>query len=211
MKPRTKSRSSRETADRTSQATKKLPFQATMHRPTQKEKTQRAFRAYLDLLDTADWLLGELYGQMRSFDLTMNGFRTLELLYREGPMRMADAARERQFNRQNLDVVVKRLEDRGWVRREYSRLAPAAIKPTHLSRIKHAKGSAGRRIVVLRLTREGEKFIGSVIPKHAKIVKAFMRSIDSREQESLSRICRKLRERDVVKFVSELTHRVEEE
>jgi hypothetical protein len=33
-----------------------------------------------------------------------------------------------------------------------------------------------------------------------------MRAIDSREQDSLSRICRKLREGDVVKFVSELTH-----
>lgn len=194
------------TEDRTAQAAKTRPFQATMHRPTQKEKTQRAFRAYLDLLDTADWMLGELYGQLTSFDLTMNGFRTLEMLYRLGPMKMVDAARERQYNRQNLDVVVKRLEARGWVVRDFSTLAPVAIKPTHLSRIKRTEGRAGRRVVVLRLTQEGEKFIGTVFPKHTKIVKALMRAIDSREQESLSQICRKLREGDVVRFVSELTH-----
>ena len=33
-----------------------------------------------------------------------------------------------------------------------------------------------------------------------------MRVFDGREQESMSRVCRKLREGDVVKFVSELTH-----
>jgi hypothetical protein len=40
----------------------------------------------------------------------------------------------------------------------------------------------------------------------ARVVKAFMRAIDSRGQDSLSRICRKLREGDIMKFVSELTH-----
>ena len=33
-----------------------------------------------------------------------------------------------------------------------------------------------------------------------------MRAINAREQESLSRICRKLREGDVVRFISEMTH-----
>ena len=52
----------------------------------------------------------------------------------------------------------------------------------------------------------GEKFIGNVLPKHSKLVKALMRVLDAREKQSLSRICRKLREGDVLKFVSEITH-----
>ncbi len=51
-------------------------------RPTQKEKTQRAFRAYLDLMDTADWLKSELRAPLEAFDLTMPGFRLLEMLYK---------------------------------------------------------------------------------------------------------------------------------
>ncbi len=65
---------------------------------TQKEKTLLAFRAYLDLLDTAEWLRGYMRAPLESFDLTMGGFRLLELLYREGaltipiwPQRGADA------------------------------------------------------------------------------------------------------------------------
>jgi len=37
-------------------------------------------------------------------------------------------------------------------------------------------------------------------------VKALTRVLDAREQESLSRLCRKLREGDVLKFVAEITH-----
>jgi MarR family 2-MHQ and catechol resistance regulon transcriptional repressor len=198
MKGRPKHRTKRQTGER--------PFQATMHRPTQKEKTQRAFRAYFDLLDAADHMLGELQGQLMCYDLTSNGFRMLELLYRKGPMRMADAARERRYNRQNLDVIVSRLEERGWVRRENSTLPPAERKPSHIPRAKRDRPRTGRRITMVSLTPAGEKFIGVVFPNHAKIVKALMRAIDSREQESLSRICRKLREGDVVRYISELTH-----
>ena len=48
-------------------------------------KTNRAFRAYIDLLDAADWLRGEMSGQLASFDLTMMQFRVMEAIFREGP------------------------------------------------------------------------------------------------------------------------------
>jgi hypothetical protein len=48
--------------------------------------------------------------------------------------------------------------------------------------------------------------VGNILPRHAKVVKAFMRALMGREQLSLSRLCNKLRERDVLKFVSEMTH-----
>ena len=37
----------------------------------QRVKTNRAFRAYIDLMDAADWLRGEMTRQLASFDLTM--------------------------------------------------------------------------------------------------------------------------------------------
>jgi hypothetical protein len=54
------------------------------HYPRHREKTQRAMQAYLDLIDTADWLRGELRVPLESFDLTMGEFRLLEMLNREG-------------------------------------------------------------------------------------------------------------------------------
>jgi hypothetical protein len=70
---------------------------------TPRQKTQRAFRAYMDLLDTADWIKGELRGPLMSFDLAMGEFRLLELLYREGALFISDIARKRRLQRQGVD------------------------------------------------------------------------------------------------------------
>jgi MarR family 2-MHQ and catechol resistance regulon transcriptional repressor len=181
-------------------------------RPTQREKTQRAFRAYVDLLDTAEWMRSYMRGPLESFDLTMGGFRLLEMLYREGPTSVVAAAEKRGCQRQNLDVIITRLEERGWVRRTVTTRPPVEIKKSHLPRAKRGRKREGRRVGIVSLTPRGEKFVGQVFPKHAKVVKALMRVLDGREQESLSRLCRKLREGDVLKFASEMMHvDVEEE
>ena len=72
------------------------------------EETKRAFQAYTDLLDTAEWLKGELRGPLLSFDLAMGEFRLLELLHPEGAQFMPDIARKRKLHRQAVDVAVRR-------------------------------------------------------------------------------------------------------
>lgn len=176
------------------------------HRPTQKEKTLRAFRAYLDVLDTAAWLKSWMHGPLASFDLTMQGFRLLVLLYRDGPTPMTEAAKQMRFPRQNLEFVLRRLEKRGWVCRENVR-ARAARKKTRQERDMRRIGpKLGWQMTIIRLTPLGEKFVAQVFPRHAKVVKALMRALDGREQETLSEICRKLRAGHVIKFMSEITH-----
>lgn len=83
-----------------------------------REKTDRAFRAYLELLDAADYMKAEVYDQLSFYGVTMRGFRVLELLYREGPMKLTAVAEALRWSRQNLNVVVKGLADDGWVRSE---------------------------------------------------------------------------------------------
>jgi DNA-binding MarR family transcriptional regulator len=179
--------------------------------PTQKEKTLLAFRAYLDLLDTAEWLRGYMRAPLESFDLTMGGFRLLELLYREGPLTMPMIAERRGCRRQSLDAIIAQLEERGWVRRTMVTYPPAEIEKSRLPKSRRRKRREGRRVGVVGLTRLGKKFIGNVLPRHSKLVKSLLRVLDAREKQSLSRICRKLREGDVLKFVSEITHEDVEE
>ena len=149
-------------------------------RPTQKEKTQRAFRAYLDLLDTAEWMRSYMRGPLESFDLTMGGFRLLEMLYRDGPVSVPVAAERRGCKRQNMDVIVTRLEERGWVRRTVVTHSPAEIKESHLPKVKRGKPREGRRVGMVSLTPLGKKFIGNVLTKHAKVIKALMRALGRR-------------------------------
>jgi DNA-binding MarR family transcriptional regulator len=184
----------------------KRPLHEKGHRPTQREKTARAFRAYVELLDTAEYMKAKLRGQLESFDLTMQGFRLLEMLYREGPVTVPDAAEKRGCKRQNMDAIVARLEQRGWVERAVVRRPPAEIAEGHLPKAMRGKQREGSRVAMVRLTKLGTKFMGTVFPRHAKTVKAWMRCLDGREQESLSHICAKLREGHFLKFVSEITH-----
>lgn len=175
-------------------------------RPTQKEKTLRAFGAYLEVLDTAAYLKSWMYGPLAMFDLTMQGFRLLVLLYREGPTAMMKAAQEMRYTRQNLEGVVRRLEQRGWVSRENVRVERAAESAQGSRKAASFRGHSAWRMAIIRLTPLGEKFVAQVFPRQAKVAKALMRALDGREQESLREICRKLRAGHILKFLSEIEH-----
>lgn len=174
-------------------------------------KTLRAFRVYLDLIDTTRHMQVELRGQLDAFDLTPRGFRMLEMLYRHGPTIAAIMAKKLQCSRQNVHVLLRRLEKRGWVAQEIWALPPAPIPEYRLPKAKRKKRREGPRFGLIRLTRQGRNFIGSVFPKHAKVVKSLMRVLDGREQLTLSRVLLKLREGDVATFVREIRMEDEED
>jgi MarR family transcriptional regulator, 2-MHQ and catechol-resistance regulon repressor len=184
---------------------------ATMpHYPTHKEKTQRALRAYVDLIDTGEWLKSELRGPLEVFGVTMGEFRLLELLYHEGKLTVTDLAWKRRMKRQNVEVTADRLRGCGWVRRRSVRLPPTPFhKGSRVAKSRWNEQRVGRRVSMVSLTKPGEKFVGNVLPRHSKLVKSLMRALDAREQDTLSRICRKLREGDVLKFMREI--RMEDE
>jgi len=167
-------------------------------------KTLRAFRAYLDLLDTAAYMQNELSTQLAAFDVTMRGLRVLEMLYRRGPTATRVAAVKLKCSRSNVEKIVLRLEERGWVARELWTLPPAEINESRLPMERRGKKREGRAIGIIRLTPRGQKFIGTFFPKHAKVVKSLMRALDGKEQVTLSRLLLKLRQGDIVRFVREI-------
>ncbi|MGA8142597.1 MAG: MarR family transcriptional regulator [Candidatus Acidiferrales bacterium] len=141
---------------------------------------------------------------MAAFDLTPRGFRMLEMLYRHGPTVMTIAAEKLECSRQNVDVLLTRLEQRGWIARELWTFPAAEMAESRLPVRKRGKRRKGRLFGVIRLTKQGKNFIGTVFPKHAKVVKSLMRTLDGREQVTLSRLLQKLRAGDIAKFVREV-------
>ena len=168
-----------------------------------REKTLRAFRAYLDLQTTTDWIRREVRGQLQAFEMTLAGFRVLEMLYREGPTHMNETARRLEYDRQNLYATVRMLEGRGLVRRVSETLPLVDNKRNRELKEKGDTEHRGRGVTRLRLTPAGRKFIANLFPRHAKVVKALMRALHGREQETLSKLCRKLRAGDAWKFLTE--------
>jgi DNA-binding MarR family transcriptional regulator len=170
--------------------------------PTQRDKTIRALRLYLELLDTAAWLKNWMQRHLVCFDLTMQEFRLLFILHRQGPTPMMKAAEKLGTARSNLNPIAARLQENGWVRLEKASRPPAGNQEP---------GREGLHIRVLKLTREGKKFVDHFLPKHAKWVKSTMRALDGRQQETLRRLCARLREGDIVKFIEEMRMKGEEE
>jgi DNA-binding MarR family transcriptional regulator len=169
-----------------------------------RERTEQAFQAYLDLIGTANWFGFEMEGQLAKFNLSMERFRLLELLHREGPMTMAAVAERQCCARQSLFSLADRLARFGWVRLERMRVPAAEVDENNLAKHKRGAGRVGRRATSVRLTSEGEKFIEAVIRRHKKLVYAFMCGIDPRSLERLRRTCRQLREGDIGKMLKEL-------
>jgi DNA-binding MarR family transcriptional regulator len=169
-----------------------------------KDRNARAFRVYLELLDTADWIRRELQGQLESFDLTIEEFRLLEMLHRGGPMTTVAICERRRCRRQTVFYMLDRLSDRGWVRCDMAEFAPADVRDSHLAKRLRGLPRRGRRVGVVRLTAAGERFIGAVFPRHAKMVFALVKAINAREQETIRHVCQKLREGDPVKFLKEM-------
>ena len=175
-------------------------------KPTHKEKTERAFRAYLDLLDAEERLKAAFRELLKLVDLTVEGFRLLAMLDREGALPVADVVRRRGREQKATLQVIGRLERCGWVRRAIVKLPPVEFERAHLPNSKRDQPREGQRIAVVGLSALGKKFIGGVLTRYSKIMKSMMRGANFREMDSLIRICRKLREGDVMKFVAEITH-----
>ncbi len=145
------------------------------HYPTPRERAKRAFGAYMEVLETADWLKGELRGPLVLYDLSMGEFRLLELLHREGAMFAPDIARKRRLHKQAVAVIVKRLSKRGFVMRKIVKLPPVEFQRAHVPASKRDEGREGIRTSVVGLTKTGKKFVADVLPTHTKMMKALMR------------------------------------
>jgi hypothetical protein len=170
-------------------------------RKTHQERRAIAFRAFLEILDTADWIRYELRGQMEMFDITLEGLRFLEMLHREGRLTIGEAARRRHCRKQSVAHLVEILRKRGWVEYEVV-VAPKSADPGESRRDRRRGWRAGH----VRLSAAGEKFVASALPRNMKLVLAFMRALEWREQQALIRTCRKLREGDILRFLREMEY-----
>lgn len=176
-------------------------------RRTVETKTQEAFRAYRELLDTGSWIRFHTEEQLAQFDLNVEEFRFMELLRREGPMTATTIAERRWCRRQSVLKLAHRLKTFGWVRLQTIRMPAAEIDEKRLAKAQRGKSRVGRRAAQLSLTEEGERLMATVIPRHAKLVYAFMLAIPARDVDRLAQTCRRLRESDVVKLLNEIALR----
>jgi hypothetical protein len=135
---------------------------------------------------------------MEMFDISIEGLRFLEMLHREERLTVREAAERRHCTKQSVASLVEVLRERGWV--EYEVTASQAAAPGG----KQGQQRTGWRVGYIRLSAAGKKFVGKAIPRNMKLVLAFMRALEWREQRTLIRTCAKLREGDILRFLREM-------
>jgi DNA-binding MarR family transcriptional regulator len=173
---------------------------------SRREKTSRAYVAYLDLVDTADYLREQMTGQLGMFNLTWLQYRVLDTLYRHGPQYQLELSGKFRCSKQNVARVLAMLERTGCIRRSGYALPVTSTRnwANPNAWASRNRAASGRRVVLFRLTAGGKDLVKHLFPKHAKAAKAQMKVLDGREQITLIRLCRKLRRGDPVKFLKEL-------
>lgn len=165
------------------------------------DKEGRAWDAYLALAETASWIDRELRAPLDVFGIAASEFRLLVRLYRDGPLTLGEVAARLVRSRQGVRQTVDRAEEFGWVRLTAKRLPPMKLRASQLPKARRGRARAGVRVVEASLTVEGRRLIAEVLPKQAGIVRVLMEAVDARELASLTRICQKLREGNLLSRV----------
>ncbi len=167
-----------------------------IQRATPKEKKRRAWEAYFDLVETADWVRGRLRTFIETLGLTIEEFHLLAMLHRDGPLTVSQAMAKRQRDRKNTYFTIRQAEEVGWVQWQVSKYSQSEAGEHGQPTDRHGGRRHGPRVGVVSLTPAGEKLISKALPNHEKVVNSLMRKLEGREQQSLSHLCRKLRQAD---------------
>lgn len=132
----------------------------------------RALDAFIKLMRAASTVRARLDEHLREIGITELQLGVLEALLHLGPLCQHELGRKQLTSRANVTLLVDRLEDRGWVRRE--------------------RDAEDRRSVRVRLTEEGRRFIEEIFPRHLLRIREALDVLSLSEQEELGRLCRKL-------------------
>lgn len=147
------------------------------------ERSERALRAYSELVLAADSVTGLIEMQLESMRLTLSQGRVLDALMRFGPMSHLSLARKIFRGKSVVALVVKELERRRLV----------------CSRT----DKRDRRKQIVRVTLRGNKVGRELVPVHTRLIRARMAALGGREQETLVRLCAKLIAGNSAKFAEE--------
>lgn len=105
-------------------------------------------------------------------NLTISQFAVLEMLYHKGSLRVGDIIEKSLSTIGNISLVIDNL--------------------VKLSLVKKEKCPEDKRITYVSITKEGEKKIEKVFPKHLKDIEKAMSSLEESEKKNLVILLKKL-------------------
>ena len=132
----------------------------------------RTLDTFIKLTRCTSALLARLGERNTINDLTPSQFAVLEALYHLGSLTQGEVSRKVLKSVSNITTVIDNLERDGLVRRE--------------------RDTQDRRVIYVRLTREGKEKLEEVLPHHVSALVDEFSVLSGSEQKTLGDLCRKL-------------------
>ena len=134
--------------------------------------TDKAMTTWMQLFRSFNKIRAKESLYIQSFDLTMNQFQILEVLYHRGDLSIGAITKLTMGTPGNVTVVVRNLKRDGFI-----------------SVIPHSKD---KRTSILSITPKGKDVIEKLFPDHAKNLESYFEVLNEDEMETLFNLLRKL-------------------
>ena len=132
----------------------------------------RTLDTFIKLTRCTSTVIARLSARNTIGDLTFSQFAVLEALYHLGAMNQGEVSAKVLKSGSNITTVIDNLERDGLVRRE--------------------RDEKDRRVVYVDITEAGRRKIEAVLPGHVAALVDEFSVLSPSEQETLSRLCKKL-------------------
>ncbi|MFA6190791.1 MAG: MarR family transcriptional regulator [Sulfurimonas sp.] len=134
--------------------------------------TDKAMTTWIQLFRSFNKIRAKESLYIQSFDLTMNQFQILEVLYHRGDLSIGAITKLTMGTPGNVTVVVRNLKRDGFI-----------------SVIPHSKD---KRTSMLSITPKGKDVIEKLFPEHAKNLESYFEVLNDDEMDTLFNLLRKL-------------------
>jgi MarR family 2-MHQ and catechol resistance regulon transcriptional repressor len=131
-----------------------------------------SMQIWIQLLRTFNKIRTKETTYIDTFDLTMNQFQVLEVLYHRGDLNVSAITALTMSTPGNITVVIRNLKRDGFI-----------------TSISDAKD---KRISILSITAKGKEIISELFPNHAKNFEVYFEVLNDEERETLYKLLRKL-------------------
>ena len=136
------------------------------------QKAQRSMSTWMQLFRAFHKIRAKETAYISSFDLTMNQFQVLEVLYHRGDLNVGEITKLTMSTPGNITVVVRNLKRDGF--------------------IDSIPDPKDKRASILSVTRKGKDIIEKLFPGHAKNFENYFKVLDEDEMDKLFTLLRKL-------------------
>ena len=132
----------------------------------------KSMQTWIQLFRAYNKIRAKESNYIQSFDITMNQFQVLEVLYHRGDLSVGSITKLTMSTPGNITVVVKNLKRDGY--------------------LETTLDNKDKRTSIVSISQKGKELIEKLFPNHAKNFEEYFKVLDDEETDTLFKILRKL-------------------